>query len=371
MSFRIKKSEEITTKMITWYVGLQNKVTDVVVGSASRTKFEVVALELEFFYYQTFRAIKKAIPTSIYRAFGHTVLPATKATDYVTLTADIAPVGDITIPIGTLVATVKTTSEEERVYETKVEVTLLSGENTVNALVACTRSGIFGNTGAATITVMKTAISGVDSVSNAASFTTGLEKETEDQRRARFTAFVQSLSRGTDVSIETGAKTAILYDISGEIAEQVKQANLVFVTNGVLACYIYNGTGGTSAELITEAQKLINGYIDISGEKIIGYKSAGDVCIVYAATEIPQDITATVTALSGYDTTTIKTKAEEVVASYIGSLGIGSDFILSELIERIMGINGVYNIAISVPSSDVSTNVDEVVVADTVSITVN
>ncbi|MCK5607598.1 baseplate J/gp47 family protein [Candidatus Pacearchaeota archaeon] len=370
MSFRIKTAEEITAKMTIWYTGLQQKITDMVPGSVSRTKFESVAYELEAFYYQVYRAIKKAIATAIYRAFGFVANLALKASGSVTFTADIAPGSDIAIPKGTQVATVKTATDEERVYETMADATLLTGQTVVNVLVSCTVTGIFGNTGVSTVTVMKSTIPGIDSVSNAASFANGHEKETEEERRARFVSYIGALSRGTDVAIEFGAKTAALYDANGELTEQVKQAEEVFVTNGLISCYIYNGTGGTTAALVTEAQKVINGYKEATGEKIEGYKSAGDVCIVYAAAEVAQAITASIVTLSGYDTDVIETKAEEVTDVYINSLGIGHEFVWSELVERLMGISGVYKVAMTVPASDVAANFNEVIVKGTVSITV-
>jgi len=368
MSFKIEKAEAITAKMIGWYTGLQKKITDMVPGSITRTKFESLSYEIERLYYRTYVAIKKARATAVYRGFGFTLLSAVKAGGYVTFTADVAPGADIPIAKGTQVATEATSTSEERVYETTADAVLQSGQTTVNVLVSCTVAGEFGNTGAGTIIVMKNTISGIDSVSNAASFDSGQEKETEDGRQARFKVWIASLSRGTDVAIETGAKTAALYDGSGQVTEQVKDSLVKFEVNGVVSCYVFNGTGSTTVELVAEAQKIIDGYKDASNKRIEGYKSAGDVVTVYAATEIAQDVTAAVTVMSGYDAAEILTKVEQIVAAYIDSLGIEEKLILNELIERIMGISGVYNVSVTVPSADVTPNVNEVITPGTITV---
>ena len=51
--------------------------------------------------------------------------------------------------------------------------------------------------------------------------------------------------------------------------------------------------------------------------------------------------------------------AQAAVESYIVALGIGEDIILSEIIERIMGVSGVFNVSVQLPTSDVSVPFNE------------
>src|SRR6266702_2487735 len=146
MSFSIIKMETRLANMVTWFAGLQNKITDFVVGGKTRTKFEAIAQEMESQDFHIYRAIIKAIRTSVYQTFDFNLEPAARAAGLVTFSASPAPASDIPIPAGTRVATVGTAAVAEIVYETTVDVTLLAGTTSINAPVSCTVAGVAGNT---------------------------------------------------------------------------------------------------------------------------------------------------------------------------------------------------------------------------------
>jgi len=171
----------------------------------------------------------------------------------------------------------------------------------------------------------------------------------------RFREYVASLARGTAAAVAYGAKTAALADANGNIIEEALQAKVVdapFTTAGFLECYIFNGVGSTSQDLVDLAQQIIDGYIDEGGEKVPGYKAAGIVATVSVATETSVDVTLSIEARGGVDYDDIAATAETLVAEYINELGIGEAVILAEITERVMGISGAYNVAISAPSQD-------------------
>lgn len=374
MAFRIIRAEERVASMLTWFSGVQRKITDLVVGGKTRTKFEALAVEMERQDYGFKRVAKKAIPTSIYTAFNFPLLPAVRATGQITFTASPAPTTAINIPAGTQVATAASSTSPEKVYETLSACTIGVGTTTTTATVACTVAGTNGNTGTNTIVVLKQPVSGVVSVANASPLTNGDEQETEDSRRKRFTDYIASLTRGTSRALSFAARTAKLLDADGLVTERVVQAGVTEPPGtgpaGTSTVYIHNGVDGASANLITEAQRIIDGYTQADGTLVPGYKAAGVIITVAAATVITQDVTATVVTRPGYDTSTVKAAIEEAITVYLASLELGQDLIRYELVERIMGVEGVYNItSLTVPAADVVANENQVLEKGTLTIT--
>lgn len=356
MALSIIKAETRLANMITWFGGIQKKITDFVVGGKTRTKFEAIAVEMEAQDLDFYRTVKRAIAVSVYRAFDFTLEAAVRASGNATFSATIAPSSDVTIPVGTQVATQSSSTATEKVYETTQEAVLLAGETSVIVPILCTVSGTAGNTGVGTITVMKNTISGINSVTNVAAITNGAAKETEAAREVRFRKYISTLAKGTDAAIEYGAETAQLTDTGGNVVEKVVQSHVGTVTAataGFTDVFIYNGVGSTSDELVAQAQLVIDGYRDVNGNRVVGWKAAGVVATVRKAVEISQDVTAVLTLEEGYDSATIIAQAETIIGAYLSSFDIGQTFIHSELVKRIKSIDGVYDVSLSLPAANV------------------
>jgi len=377
MSFQIIKAETRTQRLIEWFSGICPSITDFVVGSKIRSKFETIAVEMEaqdFAWYQT---VKKAIPIAIYRAFDFNLLPAQKASGKAVFYLAEPLAADVTIPAGTQMATATSESQPEKLYTTTATVTIQAGQITAESNIIAESPGEVGNTASDTVTVLKSAINGVDSVNNPTPVSGGAERETEDERRIRFIEYVNTLTRGTTAAVVYGAKTATVKNLDGDVIESVRDAVVYepFMHDnsqpvGIFFVYIYSDAGTTSDSIIAEAQKVIDGYTSADGTKIPGWKAAGVICNVAKATEIITDITASVIAFTGYDTAILKETVTAACDEYVGSLGIGKAFIYNELVQRIMEIDGVYNCQITAPSSDKTPLFNEVYVSGAKTITV-
>ena len=355
--FDIVRMETRVARMMAFFAGIQDKITDLIPGSIARTKLEAVALEMEQQDYQTYLALKKAIPIAIYRAFNFPLLDATRATGKVTFSAAAPASSDVNIFKGTRVATAPDTDGSEKVYETLSDVVLLTGQSSIDANVACTKPGTSGNTGVGTIVVIKTSIPGIDSVTNPNGITNGEDQETESARATRFQEYVESLKRGTNDAVAYALTTAALTDANGVVTENVKQAKVVTSPLGAAGFadgFIYNGVGDASAELLTLAQQIVDGYTDSNGNLVPGYKAAGCVITVQNAGRVPSDVTMTITGSDGFDKPTIQAQAEAIIDTYFSSLGIGDTLILNEVVERTMAIPGVYDVAISAPGANLT-----------------
>lgn len=378
MSFQIIKAEDRVASMIDWFTGICSEITDFVVGSKIRTKFETIAVEMEAQDFAWYQALKKAIPIALYQAFDFGLRPAQKATGEVTFTLSAPSANTTIIPIGTKVSTGVSATNTEIVFQTTAEAVIPAGNISVTTLVASIQTGSANNVAIDGITTLKDIISGAQiSVNNYLPIENGLDRETENERRLRFIEYVASLSRGTIKAVEFGAKTAFIADGQGQVVESVQDAVIYepFLTDstkpvGVFECYIYNGSGNTTEELRLAAEDVINGHYDVSGNPVAGWKAAGVICNVLKATETAMAVTASLTLLPGYDAGELEAAVEEVSASYISGLGIGREFIYNELVERIMGIQGVYNVSITQPATDHTPSYNEVYIPGTIAVTV-
>lgn len=379
MSFQVIKASDRVASMIEWFTGICGDITDFIVGSKIRTKFETIAVEMEAQDFAWYQALKKAIPTAIYQAFDFTLLPAQKATGFVKFSLPEAPSTASTIPAGTQVSTGSGTTSAEVFFITTAQASIAPGTTMAVVPIAAVIAGSSGNVSANAINTIPTAITGISglTVTNETAIINGEDRETETERRIRFIEYVSTLSRGTIKAVEYGAKTAVIYDESGAPVETVQDAIIyepfmhdVTKPVGVFECYIYNGSGDTSDEIKTLVENTINGYNDADNNPVPGWKAAGVICNVIKATETTINVTASITILAGYSATDTETTAINVADAYIAGLGIGKQFIYNELVERLMGIQGVYNVHISEPTADQTPEYNEVYIPGTTEFTV-
>jgi uncharacterized phage protein gp47/JayE len=104
--------------------------------------------------------------------------------------------------------------------------------------------------------------------------------------------------------------------------------------------------------LIAWVQQLVDG-VPSDRLNYPGYRAAGTRCIVASPTIVAISVEAALTVSSGADLTTAIASAEAAVLDYINNVGISGDIIRNELIERIMGVSGVTDVDLIIPSGNV------------------
>jgi uncharacterized phage protein gp47/JayE len=381
MAFFIKNFESITASLIQSIAHSTTALTDYNPGSKVRTILEAFAQELEGFYHQMFRGIMEAIDSAVFNSFDFPPLPAVAALGKVTFSLTVAgsstplaPTSNITIPHGFRVqipvqsAVVLSTgvAPSGTTYAVTEDSVWLAGQTTVLVNVACIKAGKLGNTTSGSITGLVDSLPVVQGgqyrVTNNLPYTNGQDEETQTARKARFAKFIQSLGRGTLAALESSALTAVVNDADGAIQEQVKKVVAVepYMQDGSLPVghvniYIFNGVGGTSSSLVTNCQKIIDGYIDDNGNRIAGYKSAGIIVKVQAAIEQPQafEISVKMVAKSVL-TSDVVEQIKAGIVRYISNLNPGDVCVYNKIIELVMDVDGVYNCLVTSPVGDVA-----------------
>jgi hypothetical protein len=353
-TFQLKNFASITASMVNLMQSTQNKVTDFNIGAIVRTMLEACAAELDELYQQMFNGLTQAIPVSVYNSFSFPALTKQPASGLMTVTisTQLAPT-----PISA--GTVFTSSTTANTYTTSSDVIMPAGQTSASIPVVATTPGAASNIGATTQFSMSPQPSGFISAVNPNAFINGTDDETTADQLIRFNGFISTLQRGTNAAIEFGAKTTTLTDANGNVIERVASAVVVepFLTNPSLPvsrffCYIFNGVGNTSASLVSQAQNVVNGFTDINGNRVPGYKAAGTTCTVAAATQQPLNITAAVTAKAGFVQSTLAAQAVSILTAYLLALPVGAPAIFAIIESLVMAIPGVANFVILSPIAD-------------------
>ncbi|MEC0169924.1 baseplate J/gp47 family protein [Paenibacillus graminis] len=346
MAFERKSLENIVQDMVDWSRGVSSKITDYRVGSRARTLLEAVAKELEEFYDKVYRAARTLIAENIYTVMGFPKLPALFSTGSVIMSRSTPADADYLIAAGTLLRTRATALKAPISFRTSVDVILRTGETSISVPVICLMAGTDGNVDALTITEFVSKPAGIDAVSNTDSLTNGKEEETKDEQKNRFQKFIASLSRGTLPAIEYGATTVQLVSSDGLALERVVDAKAFEDTvnrKGEVDCYIWNGVGTASAQLIAATQRILSGYYE-EGKPVYGYKPAGIQVNVLSAATKPVNIRVTLTMNTGLVLEDVRVYIEREVTDFFVTLKQGQTLIQTALETRIKLLDGIYDV---------------------------
>lgn len=105
--------------------------------------------------------------------------------------------------------------------------------------------------------------------------------------------------------------------------------------------------------LIQEVQRVISGD-PTTPLTHPGVEAGGITTFVRPPSILFQTLTATVVALQGFDLDRVRTQIRTAIQNYINNLNIGDDVILSEIIERAMRVDGVFNFQVAEISGNTS-----------------
>jgi hypothetical protein len=344
MAFQIKSFLSITASMINYARGVTSKITDYTIGSVVRTTMESVAQELDELYQQMVHGLEEAIPVSVYNTFNFPPLPAITAGGLIHVT--ITPQATATV----IAANSLFTDSSGVGFVSTADATIAIGNSYIDVPVSANEVGSAGNVQAGDSFTLSPQAAGFLAAVCVAGIQNGVDQETDDQRYLRFQQYVSTLQRGTLAAITYGLSTTTLTDSLGNIIEAVKYSSLVEPYKqdntqpvGLVLGYVHNGVGGTSLELVGQAQQVTEGYYDAQGNAVLGWKAAGVHFIASAATEQPVNLSASLTSLPGIDETPLCTQAVALMSAYILSLGLGMTCKLAAIVAQVMALPGVSN----------------------------
>jgi uncharacterized phage protein gp47/JayE len=276
----------------------------------------------------------------------------------------LSATGEVLIPLG---ATVETRDNRQR-FKVTLDATLTSWRpdldgylmaNTVASLqvpAQAVTGGMASNVQAGAISVITTAIPGVDLVSNPADFAGGLDAEQDEAYKIRFRAWVRSLREGTDDAIVANIEALG----SGVQAKVVEFEDLDGTPRGGFFYVIVDdGTGYPPASLIEAASAQVRLH-----------RADGVQAAVYAPTVIPVNIAYTLDLqATGHEAADLSA-AQAAARLYVDGRELGEKLIYNRLYGAIYdaadSIREVIGLTINGGTADITPLKYKVVKAGTV-----
>ncbi len=355
MAFSLKLFAPILEDMTNWMIANQSKVTDFNEGAVTRSFLEAVGYEIEQSYIRKRVGFEEGLVDIPFYAFNFTRKAGQKSSGNVVFSRT-GTTGDITIPIGTLIATNDGTQ-----FETTATGTIANGNNDSNSVsISAVKAGVEANVPANTIIVIVTPVTGVETVDNSSGTSGGLDEETDTEFVKRFREYVEGLGQSSENGLITGAKL-VTGVRSASTIEHFPPSSSYNVS-----VYIDDGAGNASAALIASVLLKLKGD---GTSSYPGYKAAGINIQVLAPTKVTQDVTVVVTDDGALSEPTIEYNIEQAISNYINNLVLGADIIKNSLIRVIMAVDGVTDISLTTPASNVTINFNQIARIGTMTIT--
>jgi uncharacterized phage protein gp47/JayE len=196
---------------------------------------------------------------------------------------------------------------------------MMAGEAEVDAPVRALVPGSQGNVQAGAVTLVAAALAGVDTVTNPAEFSGGLDAEEDSALRARFTGFMASLARATPAAIGFGIDS-VQQGLRHVVRENVLPDGTPRL--GSFVVVVDDGTGAPSSSLLAAVSSAV--------ERM---RPVGASYAVLAPTVTTADISLAVTVAAGFDAGTVKGAVAAALRSYVDAMGLGQSLAWSRLVQ--------------------------------------
>ena len=265
--FTPKTFETILTRMTNRVVA-RTDLTDINDGSSLKQVLAAAAREDDDQYYQMINLldyfdIMKARGKDLderAKEYNPAIIsrdPASRATGQVKFSR-LGTTGAITISIGTQVQVPASGSSPSVVFSTTAVGAIADGNHDSGLVdVRAVETGLSGNAAVNSVKGFVTKPSGVDTVTNPSTFTTGADVESDDSFRQRLLAHVKSLARAHVAGLE-----AAVMDLQDSVSGKTVKFSAVvedIVDRGNVTLYIDDGAGGLAADYATvPTETLIN-----------------------------------------------------------------------------------------------------------------
>lgn len=293
--------------------------------------------------------------------FGFTRLPAIAATGMVTFSRFSITLGAF-IPANTQVQTSDTSPETFTVTADSTNAywnaalngySVPAGTVSIAVPVLCSVAGTIGNVLAGQCNTLTGSIPGIDTVTNAAAFTSGKDAETDTAFRVRFVAYLSSLSKATKNAI-SAAIAAVQAGLSFTLTENYNYAGTL--TPGYFYAVVDDGSGYPSSGLLAS----INNAIDLVRGFTITFG-------VYAPVLQTANVAMTVASVNHAADAVL---AQAAVSAYIASLGLGAKLPYTKLAQIAYDasptITNVSAVTLNGGTADINTTAQQRVIAGTI-----
>lgn len=226
---------------------------------------------------------------------------------------------------------------------------MASGNATVQALNA----GSVGNVNANTITLISSAIVGVDTVSNPAPFADGVNEESDAALKARFLIYIQGLREGIKAAVASA------------IADLQQGLQYALVEN-----FSYGGSPQPGYFYVVVNPATAGGIANVYAA-IDAIRPLGVTFGVFAATSVTANVALTASAAPGYTHAQIAAAIKTAIQNFVGALPLGQPLYWSQLYAIAYGVPGVQEatgMLLNGGTGDLAATAQQIVVCGTVTV---
>lgn len=321
--------------------GAAQNLLDLTVGSVLRAILEAnasVALWLQWLIVQCLATTRLATSSgadcdSFGADFGFARLPAVAATGQVNF-ARFSPGIAAFIPVGTAVSTagngqvfLVTADASNISYNAATGMYgLPAGVASLNVPVTASVAGSAGNVQPGAISLLSSAVAGVDIVTNAQALTGGVDAESDASFRGRFGNYLASLSRATNIAIGA-AVTGIQQGLSYAIHENVNAAGAAQM--GFFVLTVDDGSGNPPASLLATVQQAVDSI-----------RPVGTGFAVQPPQVTLADVAVSLTTAAGASHAAAVAAVASAIENYIATLPIGGVLSYTRLAQLAFDASG-------------------------------
>jgi uncharacterized phage protein gp47/JayE len=225
--------------------------------------------------------------------------------------------------------------------------------------VVATTPGSAGNVQIGTVTILATAIPGIDSVTNSVAFTGGSDAESDAAFRTRFVAYINSRTQATKAAISY-AISSLQQGLSYAIAENVDTAGNPRPGNFVVT--VANSQATLPNRLLTEVSAAIDAV-----------RPVGTSFAVQPPQQIIANVALSLALTPNANLGQVAPQVSNSISGYIGGLSIGQVLPVARIAQLALDassfVTNAFNISINGKNTDLDPGATGIVVAG--SITVN
>lgn len=228
-----------------------------------------------------------------------------------------------------------------------------AGVSSLSVTVQANTAGAAGNALAGAINTMTSAISGIDTVTNASAFTSGSDAELDDAVKAGFPIYIASLGKGI--------KTAAYAAVDGLQLGLQRQ---------VVENEAYGGTAqpGYFYVVVSPFDSTIQQQVYAAVDAI---RPMGITFGVFGATQLTATVVMTISAATGYDKTAVAAAIKTAIANYIATIKLGETLYywqLFKVIGTVPGVLDVTGLTLNGGTADLVATAQQAVVAGTTTV---
>jgi len=295
--------------------------------------------------------------------FSLTRLPASPASGVVTFSrfnsniASLVPTGSLVKSVDgsqvfTVIGDIAATGWSEALNGYLINV----GANEIDIPVVAAVSGTTGNVQAGAISMLATAIAGVDKVSNSAAFQNGLDAESDVALRNRFQTFISSRSRATLSAVEHAIRS-VQQGLNYTIQENAASTGRFQLGNFLVT--LDDGSGYPSAALLSMVYEAIDAV-----------RPVGSTFSVFPPVVVQVNASLTLTMQTNARAADVVAQVMGALTFYIDSLTIGMALPLTKIAQIAYSsssqISNVTSVLLNGAAADVVVPLNGVIKAGTI-----